>query len=68
MIITVALSQVLWGIAFKWRSITGGDDGIPGIRRPYLGMGIDLDPGPPLLLFRLSPYFILVFACHLRPR
>ena len=25
---TVASSQVLWGIAFKWRSLTGGDDGM----------------------------------------
>jgi branched-chain amino acid transport system permease protein len=25
---TVALSQVVWGIAFKWRSITHGDDGM----------------------------------------
>lgn len=25
---TVALAQVLWGIAFKWRSVTGGDDGL----------------------------------------
>jgi branched-chain amino acid transport system permease protein len=44
MIITVALSQVLWGIAFKWRSFTGGDDGIPGIRRPDLGLGISITP------------------------
>lgn len=35
--ITLALSQVLWGIAFKWRFFTGGDDGIPGISRPDLG-------------------------------
>lgn len=25
---TVALSQILWGIAFKWRSVTHGDDGM----------------------------------------
>jgi branched-chain amino acid transport system permease protein len=25
---TVASSQVLWGVAFKWRSLTGGDDGM----------------------------------------
>ena len=27
--ITLALSQVAWGIAFGWRSLTGGDDGLP---------------------------------------
>jgi branched-chain amino acid transport system permease protein len=42
LIITLALAQILWGIAFKWRSITGGDDGLPGIGRPEIGMGIDL--------------------------
>ena len=25
---TLALGQVLWGLAFKWRSLTGGDDGL----------------------------------------
>jgi branched-chain amino acid transport system permease protein len=34
MMITLALAQVLWGIAYGWRSVTGGDDGMPGIVRP----------------------------------
>jgi branched-chain amino acid transport system permease protein len=46
LIITLALAQVLWGIAFKWRSVTKGDDGLPGIGRPDLGLGIDLRPDP----------------------
>ena len=37
MMITLALAQVLWGIAYGWRSMTGGDDGLPGIGRPDLG-------------------------------
>lgn len=36
LMITLALSQVLWGIAFSWRSFTGGDDGISGISRPNI--------------------------------
>jgi branched-chain amino acid transport system permease protein len=28
LLVTLAFSQVLWGIVFKWRSITGGDDGL----------------------------------------
>jgi len=35
--ITLALAQVAWGIAFGWRSLTGGDDGLPGIGRPVIG-------------------------------
>ncbi len=46
LIITLALAQVLWGIAFKWRSVTKGDDGMPGIGRPELGLGIDFKPDP----------------------
>lgn len=37
LMITLALSQVLWGIAFGWRSLTGGDDGLPSVPRPVLG-------------------------------
>jgi branched-chain amino acid transport system permease protein len=37
MMITLALAQVLWGIAFGWRTLTGGDDGLPGVPRPDLG-------------------------------
>jgi branched-chain amino acid transport system permease protein len=38
LMITLALAQVLWGIAFGWRSVTGGDDGLPGIPRPATGL------------------------------
>ena len=31
LMITLALSQVLWGIAVGWRTLTGGQDGLPGI-------------------------------------
>jgi branched-chain amino acid transport system permease protein len=40
MMLTLALAQVLWGVAFKWRALTGGDDGLPAIPRP------DLSPLP----------------------
>jgi branched-chain amino acid transport system permease protein len=36
LMITLALGQVLWGIAFRWRSVTGGEDGISGLPRPAL--------------------------------
>jgi branched-chain amino acid transport system permease protein len=34
LMILLASSMMIWGIAFKWRSLTGGDDGLPGIQRP----------------------------------
>ncbi len=44
LMILMASSMMLWGIAFKWRSLTGGDDGLPGISRPDLKfLNIDLE-------------------------
>lgn len=43
LMITLALAQVLWAIAFGWRAVTGGDDGLPGVGRPDLGFaGVSL--------------------------
>lgn len=38
LMITLALAQVVWGIAFGWRGFTGGDDGLPGVPRPAAGL------------------------------
>ena len=34
--LTLAFSMLVWAIAFKWRSVTGGDDGFVGIRVPEI--------------------------------
>ena len=39
LMITLALGQVVWGIAFRWRAVTGGEDGISGVPRPALRAG-----------------------------
>jgi branched-chain amino acid transport system permease protein len=41
LMITFALAQVVWSIAFGWRSLTGGDDGMPGVPRPNFGWSLD---------------------------
>jgi len=38
LMILMASSMMLWGIAFKWRSLAGGDDGLPGISRPHFSL------------------------------
>jgi branched-chain amino acid transport system permease protein len=38
LVITMALAQILFGVAFGWRDVTGGDDGIAGIHRPTFGL------------------------------
>jgi branched-chain amino acid transport system permease protein len=45
LMITLALSQVLWGIAFGWRALTGGDDGLPGVPRPAAGLPLSFADG-----------------------
>lgn len=36
-IITIALNQILWGLAYQWVSVSGGDNGITGFTRPLVG-------------------------------
>ena len=55
LIITLALGMTLWGLAFRWVSMTGGDNGISGIPRPDLGLPISLKD--PLTFY----YVVLVF-------
>ncbi len=44
LMITLALGQVLWGLAYRWVSMTGGDNGLAGVPRPTVeGVGFD-DP------------------------
>ena len=53
LMITLALSQVAWGIAFGWRSLTGGDDGLPNLPRPELVAGWSLAGDRPFYFFIL---------------
>lgn len=36
-IITIALNQIMWGLAYQWVSMSGGDNGITGFARPPIG-------------------------------
>jgi branched-chain amino acid transport system permease protein len=33
--ITMALCQIVWGGAYRWTSLTGGDNGLSGVPRPF---------------------------------
>jgi len=42
LMITLALSQVLWGLAYRMSDVTNGDNGIAGLTRPApFGMSLD---------------------------
>jgi branched-chain amino acid transport system permease protein len=39
-LMTIAFGQVLWFVAIKWHSVTGGEDGLLGISRPPVDFGV----------------------------
>ncbi|HTU00438.1 MAG TPA: branched-chain amino acid ABC transporter permease [Candidatus Sulfotelmatobacter sp.] len=59
LMITLAIAMCVWGLAFRWGSLTGGDNGITGIPRPDLGLGWNL--GIAVHFYYLSLGFFL--AC-----
>jgi len=42
LMITLAIAMCVWGLAFRWVSLTGGDNGITSIPRPEIGFGLDM--------------------------
>lgn len=42
LMLTMAFSQLLYSVAVKWRTMTGGTDGLPGFQRPsFFGWSLD---------------------------
>ena len=60
LMITLALGQILWGLAYRWTSVTGGDNGISGLTRPA-PFGIDLGDADNFYYFTLV-VFLAVWA------
>jgi len=52
LMITLALSQVLWGLAYRMSNVTNGDNGIAGLTRPS-PFGIPLDSAAAFYWFAL---------------
>jgi branched-chain amino acid transport system permease protein len=42
LMLTLALGQVVWGLGYRWVSVTDGDNGLRGLTRPS-PLGIDLE-------------------------
>lgn len=65
LMITLALGQITWAIAFSWRSLTGGDDGLRGITRPSLGLpGISLADTNTYLIFVIVAAAVALLLMH----
>jgi branched-chain amino acid transport system permease protein len=52
LMLTLALSQVLWGTAYRWVAVTDGDNGLRGLVRPS-PFGFDLNEAMPFYYFTL---------------
>ena len=52
LMITLALGQCVWGLAYRWNSLTGGDNGINMTGRPNFGLDLSNE----------TTFFYLVFA------
>jgi len=52
LMITLALGQCVWGLAYRWNSLTGGDNGINVSSRPDFGLDLTNE----------RTFFFLVFA------
>jgi branched-chain amino acid transport system permease protein len=52
LMITLALGQCVWGLAYRWNSLTGGDNGINITGRPSFGLDLSNE----------VTFFYLVFA------
>ncbi|HXX26382.1 MAG TPA: branched-chain amino acid ABC transporter permease [Pseudolabrys sp.] len=52
LMITLALGQCVWGLAYRWNSLTGGDNGINLSARPNFGLDLSND----------VTFFYLVFS------
>jgi len=52
LMITLALSQVLWGLGYRWVSVTNGDNGLSGLTRPA-PFGFNLDGAVAFYYFTL---------------
>jgi branched-chain amino acid transport system permease protein len=60
LMITLAMGQILWGIAYRWASLTNGDNGISVSRRPA-PFGIALTQAPAFYYATLA-VFVLALA------
>lgn len=58
---TLALGMVVWGGAYRWVSMTGGDNGVPGIPRPSLA-GISFAEPRAMYYLALALFILALLA------
>src|SRR4051812_11577087 len=61
LMITLALGQIVWGIAYRANTITDGDNGLRYAARPA-PFGIDINPAPSFYWFTLIVFAVALFV------
>ncbi len=64
MMITLAVAMCAWGLAYRWVSLTGGDTGIVGIRRPPLPL-VAGGAGPLAFYYTIMAVFVACLVVYL---
>jgi branched-chain amino acid transport system permease protein len=59
LMLTLALAQIVFAIAFQWTAVTGGSNGLAGVGRPMIA---SLDFGAPELIYVLVAVTFLLVA------
>jgi branched-chain amino acid transport system permease protein len=63
MMLTLALSQVVWGLGYRWVAVTNGDNGLSGLTRPVL-FGLNLDGSSAFYWFVLAVTLVVLYAIY----
>ena len=62
--ISLALAQALWGLAYRWSSVTGGDNGLSAALRPaFPGLG-RLESTHAFYYFVVAAFVMVLAALH----
>ncbi|WP_019121882.1 branched-chain amino acid ABC transporter permease [Brevibacillus massiliensis] len=61
LMLTLAFSQMIYALVYRWGSLTGGDNGLSGVPKPTLAGGVALDSSSSLY-FLILILFVLVMA------
>ena len=61
LMITLAIGQILWGIAYRWAGLTNGDNGVNVTTRPA-PLGLSLASAPSFYYATLAVFLIAVVA------
>ena len=64
LMITLALGQVLWGLAYRWVSMTGGDNGLAGVPRPSV-QRVSFDDPTRFFYFTLAIFLVSALVLYL---